>query len=97
MRLAELRHTLRARVTWRGSSSSVSAATAQLGRKLPVNASPPTITDGGQGGGSIAGPIVGGVLAGSNGAWTGAVRYTYQSEDCGATGANCTAPSSSDH
>jgi hypothetical protein len=54
-----------------------------------VNTVIPAITDGGQGGGSMSGPIIGDVLTGSTGTWQNAVRFTYQWEDCDATGANC--------
>jgi hypothetical protein len=90
-RPADLNHTLRARITWRGRRSVTTAATPQVGRRLPQNTSLPTISDGGQGGGTLSGPIVGDVLTGTNGTWTGAVRYTYQWEDCDAAGSNCAA------
>lgn len=57
----------------------------------PVNVSLPVLSDGGQGGGTLSAPIVGDVLTGSNGTWTGAVRYTYQWEDCNSSGLDCAA------
>ena len=89
VRMADIGHTLRARVTWRGNASATTTPTPQVGRPLPVNTAIPAITDGGQGGGSLSGPIMGDVLTGSNGTWQYAVRFTYQWEDCDATGANC--------
>lgn len=92
VRLADVGHTLRARVTtWQGSTTAVTAPSPQVGRPLPVNTAIPAITDGGQGGGTIAGPIVGDILTGSNGTWQHAVRFTYQWMDCNASGASCVA------
>lgn len=81
VRLADVGHTLRAHV-WEGSAQATTSPTSQIGRPLPVNTALPTITDGGQGGGSLSGPIVGDVLTGSNGTWQHAVRFTYQWQDC---------------
>lgn len=90
VRLADVGHTLRARiVTWQGSTTAVTAATPQVGRPLPVNTAAPTITDGGQGGGQLSGPFVGDVLSGTNGSWQHAVRFTYQWMDCDQAGAAC--------
>lgn len=90
VRSGDLGHSLRARVvTWQGNTIVLTAPTPQVGRPLPVNTALPTIADGGQGGGSVSGPIVGDVLTGTNGTWQHAVRFTYQWEDCDANGQNC--------
>lgn len=93
VRAADVGHTLRVREVLQGNTIAVSAATAQVGRPLPVNTAAPTITDGGQGGGNVGAPttvVVGDVLTGSNGTWTNAIAFTYQWLDCDTAGQNCT-------
>jgi len=82
VRRADRGYRLRARITWRGNGVALSALTPEVGRPLPQNTSLPTVADGGQGGGTLAGPMVGDVLTGSNGSWTGAVRFTYRWLGC---------------
>ncbi len=91
VRAADVGHTLRARVTVQASTTAVTAPTGQVGRPAPVNTAVPTITDGGQGGGTLAGPIVGDILTGSNGTWQHVFNnhFTYQWMDCDTNGANC--------
>ncbi len=91
VRRADVGHTLRARATTQASTIALSAPTALVGRPAPVNTAIPVITDGGQGGGTVSGPIAGDVLTGSNGTWQHAIRFTYQWEDCDTSGANCVA------
>jgi hypothetical protein len=90
VRKADIGHRLRARVTWRGSNTATTNPTPEVGRPLPLNTAAPVISDGGQGGGSITGPIVGDILTGSNGTWTGAVRFSYQWIGCALDTANNT-------
>lgn len=91
VRSADVGHRLRVRAVLQGDTVATAAPTAVVGLPLPVNTAIPTITDGGQGGGTLAGPVVGDILSGSNGTWTNAVRFTYQWEDCDAAGASCAA------
>jgi hypothetical protein len=95
VRSADVSHTLRVRAVLQGSKTAVSGVTTLVGLPLPVNTAVPTITDGGQGGGSVGAPttvVVGDVLTGTNGTWNiGAIRYTYQWEDCSSTGTSCVA------
>jgi hypothetical protein len=92
---ADVSHTLRVRAVLQGSKSAVSGVTTLVGLPLPVNTAVPVITDGGQGGGSVGAPttvVVGDVLSGTNGTWNiGAIRYTYQWEDCNSSGTSCVA------
>lgn len=92
---ADVSHTLRVRAVLQGSKTVVSGVTTLVGLPLPVNTVVPAITDGGQGGGSVGAPttvVVGDVLTGSNGTWNmGAIRFTYQWEDCNSAGTSCTA------
>jgi hypothetical protein len=92
---ADVSHTLRVRAVLQGSKAAVSGTTTAVGLPLPVNTAVPVVTDGGQGGGSVGAPttvVVGDVLSGTNGTWNiGAIRYTYQWEDCNSSGTSCTA------
>jgi hypothetical protein len=79
IRAADLGHRLRSYVVL-GSGVAVSAPTAVVGAATPVNTALPVITDGGPG--TVAAPISGDALSGSNGTWKHAVRFTYQWEHC---------------
>lgn len=91
VRAGDVGHRLRVRAVLAGSAVAVSQPTPAVGRATPVDTVAPVISDGGEGGGTIAGPIVGDVLTGSDGTWKHAVRFTYQWMDCDTTGANCAA------
>jgi hypothetical protein len=95
VRSADVSHTLRVRAVLQGSKAAVSGTTTAVGLPLPVNTAVPVVTDGGQGGGSVGAPttvVVGDVLTGTNGTWNiGAIRYTYQWEDCNSSGTSCVA------
>jgi hypothetical protein len=89
---ADIGHRLFVKAVRKGSKGgATSAPTGVIGMPLPVNTAPPTITDGGQGGGTLSTPVVGDVLTGTTGTWTNAVRYTYAWDDCtNATPSVCT-------
>ncbi len=86
----DIGHELRVREALQGNAAAESSPTGAVGRPLPVNTAVPTITDGGQGGGTLSGPVIGDVLTGSLGTWTNAVSYTFQWEDC-TSAMSCTA------
>jgi hypothetical protein len=82
IRRNDVGHKLRVVEELQGNTAAVSSPTGTVSRPMPVNTALPTITDGGQGGGTLSGPQVGDVLTGTNGTWTNAVRFTYAWEDC---------------
>jgi len=82
-RIADVGHVLRVRVVVAGSQGSTSATTAAtpvIGLPLPVNTALPTVS------GTAA---EGQTLTGSAGTWQYEVHFTYQWQDCNASGANC--------
>ncbi|HUK33025.1 MAG TPA: hypothetical protein VLV86_03880 [Vicinamibacterales bacterium] len=89
IRSADVGHVLRVREALQGNTIATSQPTAVVGLPLPVNTAIPTIADGGPG--SISAPLVGDTLTGSNGTWTNAISFTYQWDDCNASGTNCVA------
>lgn len=92
VRSADVGHVLRVREVLQGDTVALSAPTAEVGLPLPANTALPTISDGGQGGGSVGAPtgvVVGDVLTGTDGTWTNAVAFTYQWLDCNASGVSC--------
>ena len=89
VRRADVGHRLRVREDLKGNNTAISAPTGIVTLPLPVNTGLPTITDGGQGGGTLTAPVVGDVLTGSTGAWNNALRYTYQWDDCPPAPAAC--------
>jgi hypothetical protein len=81
--MADVGHILRVRAVVAapsGRTTTRSAATPVIGLPAPVNVSLPTIS-------GVA--REGQTLTGSPGTWRYGLRYTYQWEDCGTTGANC--------
>lgn len=98
VRMADVGHTLRARITTQGSATATTNPTQQVGRPLPKNTAVPTLTDdcAAQQAGCLTDPTAAGAvvtvgdnLIGTNGTWQHAVRFTYQWEDC-VSGGTCT-------
>lgn len=92
---ADLRHTLRVAMlvpAGGGQVTVTSGPTLVVVLPLPVNTVLPVITGcGGTAGASCVTntPTVGETLSTSNGTWTNALSFTYQWNDCNASGASC--------